>query len=65
MTVSLPLLSGEELHSVARQIAELGGVSALEHNDEILDMFDEEQIGVLARAIPSSRRLRALNSADG
>lgn len=58
MTVSLPLLSGEELHAVARQIGDLGGVSALERNDEILAMLDAEQIGVLAKAFPSSHRLR-------
>lgn len=58
MIVSLPLLSGEELHAVSRQIADLGGVSALERNDEVLSMLDEEQIGILAKVFPSSRRLR-------
>lgn len=58
MIVSLPLLSGEELHAVARQIADLGGVSAFERNDEVLGMLDDEQISVLAKVFPSSRRLR-------
>ena len=64
MILSLPMLSGEELYSVARQIAELGGVSALERNDDILGQLDEEQIGALVKSIPSSRRLRALHKTD-
>ncbi|MBS3025068.1 hypothetical protein [Acidiphilium multivorum] len=58
MILSLPQLSGEEMHLVARQIADLGGTSALERNDEVLAMLDEEQADVLAKAFPSSRRLR-------
>ncbi|WP_143596416.1 hypothetical protein [Tistlia consotensis] len=58
MIASLPMLSGEELHSVGRQIADLGGVSALERNEEVLAKLDAEQSRVLANAFPSSRRLR-------
>lgn len=58
LIVSLPSLSGQELLAVARQIADLGGVSALERNDEVLSMLDNEQIGIVAKAFPSSRRLR-------
>ncbi|SEL25999.1 KAP family P-loop domain-containing protein [Roseovarius nanhaiticus] len=58
MIVSLPSLSGEELHSVARQVYNLGGESALERNDEVLNMLDQEQTDVLAKVFPSSRRLR-------
>ncbi|RWL85665.1 MAG: hypothetical protein EOR67_21590 [Mesorhizobium sp.] len=55
MILSLPLLSGEELYSVARQIGDLGGVSSLERNDEVLGMLDEEQTSVLEKAFPSFR----------
>jgi len=58
LIASLPSLAGEDLHSVARQIGELGGVSALERNDGVLGMLDPEQSRVLAKAFPSSRRLR-------
>ncbi|ANN61928.1 hypothetical protein A9174_33920 (plasmid) [Mesorhizobium loti NZP2037] len=65
LTVSLPLLSGEDLHAVAQQIAELGGVGALERNDVVLGMLDKEQISVVAKSFPSSRRLRnALNVSE-
>jgi hypothetical protein len=40
----------------------LGRVSALERNDEIVAMLDAEQIGVLAKAFPSSHRLRNIQS---
>jgi hypothetical protein len=58
MIVSLPSLSGEELHSVARQVCNLGGESALERNGEVLGMLDQEQVEVLVKAFPSSRQLR-------
>ncbi|MFN0263956.1 P-loop NTPase fold protein [Tepidamorphus sp. 3E244] len=61
MILSLPSLTGGELDSVTRQIADLGGLRALERNDEVLGKLDEEQMGVLANAIPSSGRLRKLN----
>jgi len=51
-------MSGDELYSVAQQVADLGGASAVERNDEILGMIDEEQMGIVVEAIPSSRRLR-------
>ncbi len=57
MTACLPSLSGEDLYSVARQIGDLGGVSALERNAEILDQLDAEQIETVAKAFPASRRL--------
>lgn len=58
MTASLPSLSGEDLHSVARCIGDLGGVSALERDDAIIGTLDGDQIGVLAKAFPTSRRFR-------
>ncbi|WP_176695400.1 P-loop NTPase fold protein [Phaeobacter sp. B1627] len=59
MIMSLPYLSGEELHSVAQIIHGLGGESTLERNDEVLSMLDEEQTEIVAKAFPSSRRLRS------
>jgi len=58
LIASLPSLSGEDLHTVARQIGDLGGGSALERNDGILSMLDSEQINVVAKAFPASRKLR-------
>jgi len=58
MIESLPSLSGEQLHSVARQVHKLGGESALERNNEVFGMLDQEQTEVLAKVFPSSRRLR-------
>lgn len=58
MILSLPQLSGEDMHLVGRQVADLGGTSALERNNEVLAMLDEEQADVLAKTFPSSHRLR-------
>jgi hypothetical protein len=58
LIASLPSLSGEDLHTVARQIGDLGGRSALERNDGILSMLDSDQIEVVAKVFPASRRLR-------
>jgi hypothetical protein len=54
----LPSLSGDELYSVARNIDDLGGISALERDDETLGMLDGDQTDVLAKAFPTSRRIR-------
>lgn len=56
--MSLPLLTGEELHIVAREIDDVGGVSLLERNDQILGMLDEGQLSNLVKAFPSSNKLR-------
>lgn len=58
MIMSLPLLTGEELHIVAREIDDVGGVSLLERNDQILGMLDEGQLSNLVKAFPSSNKLR-------
>ena len=58
LIVSLPSLTGEHLVSVARQIDALGGISALERNDEVLEALDEEQTSIVSKTIPTSRRLR-------
>jgi len=58
LIASLPSLSGEDLHTVTRQIGDLGGGSALERNDGILSMLDSDQIDVVAKAFPASRKLR-------
>tara|TARA_E500000318_G_scaffold105413_1_gene112314 strand:- start:14389 stop:18447 length:4059 start_codon:yes stop_codon:yes gene_type:complete len=58
LIASLPSVSGEEFHSVAKQVSRLGGKNSLERNSKILDMLDEEQSAVLAKAFPSSGRLR-------
>lgn len=58
LIASLPSLSGEDLHTVSRQIGDLGGRSALERNDGILSMLDSDQIDVVAKAFPASRQLR-------
>jgi hypothetical protein len=58
MIVSLPSLSGDDLYSVARYIGDLGGVSALERDDETLGMLDGDQTNVLAKAFPTSHRFR-------
>jgi hypothetical protein len=58
LIVSLPSLSGDELYSVARNIDDLGGISALERDDETLGMLDGDQTDVLAKAFPTSRRIR-------
>lgn len=58
MIVSLPSLSGDELHSAARNIGDLGGISALERDEETLGMLDADQADVLAKVFPASRRIR-------
>lgn len=58
MSVSLPSLSGDELHSVAQNIGDLGGISALERDDATLDMLDSNQFDVLVKVFPTSRRIR-------
>lgn len=58
LIASLPSLSGEDLHTVTRQIGDLGGRSALERDDGILSMLDSDQIDVVAKVFPASRRLR-------
>ena len=58
MIESLPSLSGNELYSVARNIGDLGGISALERSDKTLGMLDGDQANVLAKAFPTSHRIR-------
>ncbi|WP_273249139.1 hypothetical protein [Sediminimonas qiaohouensis] len=65
MIVSLTSLAGEELHSVARQVYNLGGENALERNGEVFGMLDQEQMEVLAKVFPSSRRLREARKEHG
>ncbi|MFT4714054.1 MAG: hypothetical protein ACI8W1_002554 [Candidatus Azotimanducaceae bacterium] len=57
LIVSLPSLSGEDLHTVTRQIGDLGGQGSLERNDDVLDMLDSEQIDVVAKVFRTSRKL--------
>ncbi|HET7371011.1 MAG TPA: P-loop NTPase fold protein [Gammaproteobacteria bacterium] len=65
LIASLPSLSGENLHTVTRQIGDLGGVSALERDAGILNMLDSDQIEVVANAFPASRQLRAAAKVAG
>ncbi|SHF38455.1 KAP family P-loop NTPase fold protein [Acidocella aminolytica] len=58
MIASLPSLSGNELHLVARNIGDLGGISALERDDKILGMLDGEQVDILTKVFPTSSRIR-------
>ncbi len=58
MIASLPSLSGNELHLVARNIGDLGGISALERDDKILGMLDGEQVDILTKVFTTSSRIR-------
>ncbi|TEA70172.1 P-loop NTPase fold protein [Allopusillimonas ginsengisoli] len=56
----LPALPEDDLYTVARQIGDLGGGSALERNDGILSTLDSDQIDAISKAFPASRRFRAV-----
>lgn len=58
LILSLPSLSGEDLYTVSKQISDLGGGSALERSEGVLSMLGRDQIGVVSKAFPTSRKLR-------
>ena len=63
LIATLPTARGDDLHSIARSISELGGIGALERSSEVLSNLSDDQIDVLQGVFPSSRPIRGLKAA--
>ena len=61
LIASLSSLSGDDLAHVARAVRKLGGQSALEDSDAVLDELDDDQKRTLQTVFRGSRRLAKIN----